>query len=77
MEIIEAIAENYDRLVENAAGQFTMPDRRCDGRLSLSSGAVEFRPGTDKNFQQVFVRADEAMYQNKQARHIRGRNHDR
>ena len=63
--------------VENAAGQFTMPDRRCDGRLSLSSGAVEFRPGTDKNFQQVFVRADEAMYQNKQARHIRGRNHDR
>ena len=61
--------------VEAAAAQFTMPDKRCDGKLSLSGGAAVFRPGEDGEYKDVFVRADEAMYANKEAHHVpeRGR----
>lgn len=57
------------RRVEDAAAQFTMADKRCDGLLSLSSGAAAFRPGKGECFHTVFVRADEAMYRTKAEHH--------
>lgn len=58
-----------------ASAQFTMPDKRCDGKLSLSSGAAVFRPGEDTCYKDVFNRADGAMYLDKEAHHVpeRGR----
>ena len=61
--------------VEAAAAPFTMPDKRCDGKLSLSSVAAVFRPGEDTCYKDVFNRADGAMYLDKEAHHVpeRGR----
>ncbi len=67
-EAVEQLAR-----VEAAAAEFTMPDKQCDGRLSLSGGATVWRPGREGNFREVFIRADEAMYQRKGEHHRRSR----
>lgn len=66
----EEMAARLER-VEAAAPQFTMPDRRVDGLLSLSGGAAAYRPGEDKRFRDIFVRADQAMYRRKNEHHAR------
>ena len=65
--------EMEDRLTraEAATEGFTMPDKRCDGQLSISGGAAVFRPGQDKSFKEVFIRADDAMYRRKGIHHQR------
>ena len=70
----EAEVEQRLARVQTAAAQFTMPDKSCDGRLSLSSGAAVCRPGEDQTYREVFVRADEAMYRCKHAHHVPNRN---
>jgi len=37
----------------------------------LSMGAAAYRPGVDKSFREVFVRADESMYAVKGEHHRR------
>ena len=65
----QEMEENLLR-AEAAARDFTMPDKRCDGQLSISGGTAVFRPGEDVGFQEVFVRADEAMYERKGLHHL-------
>ena len=38
-------------------------------KLAMSMGAAAYRPGVDSCFQEVFVRADEVMYENKSRHH--------
>lgn len=49
-------------------------DRPYRDRLTVSRGAADFLPGRDKEYREVFRRADEAMYEHKAAYY---RDHDR
>jgi GGDEF domain-containing protein len=42
---------------------------RDEPKLTLSTGYSFYDPDQDKSVREVFVRADEAMYENKQAMH--------
>jgi GGDEF domain-containing protein len=59
---IQELIDEYNR---------TKPDD--EAVLSLSYGHTTFIPGKDRSFHDVFVRADEQMYKNKDDFHHRDR----
>ena len=69
-EMGEALS-HYDEIVKI----FNERNEKYDEPLSMSKGAGFYVRGKDREYNEVFKRADEAMYQDK-ARHYQGR-HDR
>ena len=69
----EAALEEKIARVETAATAFRMPEKRLDGKLSLSGGGAVHFVGDPGSVQDVFVRADEAMYARKNEHHKHGR----
>ena len=65
--------EMQERLcaIERAVDSFNRAPGHPPAALSLAMGAAAFRPGVDKSFRDVFVRADESMYENKGEHHRR------
>ena len=59
------------REIEAAVAAFNAAPDRPEAELMLSMGAAAFRPGVDKSFREVFVRADESMYAVKGEHHRR------
>ncbi len=57
------------RKIDEATAAFNAASGHPEASLSLSSGASAYRPGEDRVFREVFVRADEAMYENKGEHH--------
>lgn len=57
--------------VARAAEDFNTAPDRPEAALSMSMGAATYNAGTDASFREVFVRADEAMYENKGEHHRR------
>jgi diguanylate cyclase (GGDEF)-like protein len=53
--------------IERAIDTYNETARPCDALLSLSHGAAHFDPEQDTSFNDVFIRADKAMYENKRA----------
>ena len=59
------------REIEAAVAAFNAAPDRPEAELMLSMGAAAYRPGVDKSFREVFVRADETMYAIKGEHHRR------
>ena len=59
------------RAIERAVEAFNRAPNHPEAVLSLSMGAAAYRPGVDKSFREVFVRADESMYRTKGEHHRR------
>ena len=57
--------------IEAAVAAFNAAPDRPEAELMLSMGAAAYRPGVDKSFREVFVRADETMYAIKGEHHRR------
>ena len=57
--------------IEAAVAAFNASPDRPETELMLSMGAAAYRPGVDKSFREVFVRADESMYAVKGEHHRR------
>ena len=57
--------------IRKAIARFNAAPNHPEAALSLAMGASVFRPGKDSSFREVFVRADEAMYENKGQHHRR------
>ena len=57
------------RKIDEATAAFNAAPGHPEASLSLASGAAAYRPGSDVSFREVFVRADEAMYENKGEHH--------
>ena len=57
--------------IEAAVAAFNASPDRPEAELMLSMGAAAYRPGVDKSFREVFVRADETMYAVKGEHHRR------
>ena len=51
--------------LENAVRAYNEKTSAEEGKLSIAAGGSCYRPGIDHSFQEVFVRADESMYQKK------------
>ena len=51
--------------LENAVRAYNEKTSAEEGELSIAAGGSCYRPGIDHSFQEVFVRADESMYQKK------------
>lgn len=60
----DVIREQMSAL-ESLLSEMRAAQSEDDAVLSISSGMTVYRPGLDHSFQEVFVRADEIMYQNK------------
>ena len=58
----------WDKLQSGMDAFNSSPDHPAT-KLALSMGAAAYRPGVDSCFQEVFVRADETMYENKNRHH--------
>lgn len=58
-------------MVSEACDAFNQRPGHPKAKLSISMGAAAFRPGVDKCFREVFMRADEAMYEIKGEHHRR------
>lgn len=56
--------------IRDAVTAFNADPAHPEAQLSLSMGCAAYRPG-DQLFREVFVRADEAMYENKDVHHRR------
>jgi GGDEF domain-containing protein len=56
--------------IRDAVTAFNADPAHPEAQLSLSMGCAAYRPG-DQLFREVFVRADEAMYENKDIHHRR------
>ena len=63
----EANAE-WEKLRDGMDAFNSAPDHPA-AKLAMSMGAAAYRPGVDSCFQEVFVRADEVMYENKSRHH--------
>lgn len=63
----EANAE-WEKL-QNGVDAFNSSPDHPAAQLAMSMGAAAYRPGVDSCFQEVFVRADEVMYENKSRHH--------
>lgn len=63
--ITEEEMKRLVRTVEERVKKFNEEHSEETGTLSLSCGTAEYHPETDRSFREVFVRADEAMYQKK------------
>lgn len=63
--------EELERRLEQVEEHIRDFNRRQgeQGTLSMSKGAALFQPGRDSSFQEVFIRADDAMYAQKDAFH--------
>ena len=57
------------RQVEERVALFNEKRRGEGGVLSISMGTASYDPGLDTSFRELFVRADETMYQNKNEYH--------
>lgn len=57
--------------IEQGVEEFNTAPGHPAAQLSMSMGAAAYRPGVDRCFQEVFIRADEVMYENKSRRHDR------
>lgn len=57
--------------IRSAVAAFNAEPDHPEAQLSLSMGSAACRPGEDQLFREVFVRADEAMYENKDVHHRR------
>ena len=66
----EAIRHKVQR-VREAVMKFNEGSDTEGAKLSLSAGTAEFDPEHDKKFRDVFVRADEVLYQKKREYHRR------
>ena len=66
-EMSEAF-ERYDEIVK----KFNERNEKYDQPVSMSKGASFYVRGEDRDYNEVFKRADEAMYKDK-ARHYQGR----
>ena len=53
--------------IAEAINTFNEKSRPCPALLSLSKGTAHFDPDHDESYNDVFVRADEAMYEDKRA----------
>lgn len=62
---LEHVEENIAQLDEACAAAFLHAENHSIP-VSLARGASLFRPGTDETFHDVFLRADQAMYEHKQ-----------
>ena len=51
--------------LENAVRTYNENNSDGEGQLSIAAGGSCYQPGIDQSFQEVFVRADESMYQKK------------
>ncbi len=68
------VAEGYDQelmneglaRMEESVSDFNEGERPCAQMLALSSGATGFEADKDKSYKEVFARADQIMYANKQ-----------
>jgi len=57
--------ENRHSLIE--AFERAMEENRKNGKVVVSAGLAEYRPGEDADYHSVFERADRAMYKRKEA----------
>ena len=55
--------------LQNGVDAFNNAPDHPAAQLAMSMGAAAYRPGVDSCFQEVFVRADEVMYENKSRHH--------
>ncbi|MBQ6928496.1 MAG: GGDEF domain-containing protein [Oscillospiraceae bacterium] len=69
--ISEEELEEKCRKVRDSIADFNARPNRPEAELALSMGAAFYRPGVDRNFREVFLRADEALYENKGEHHRR------
>lgn len=60
--------------IKAAVDRFNAAPDHPEATLSLAMGATAFRPGEDHSFRDVFVRADEIMYDDKGQHHRRAPN---
>ena len=58
----------WEKLRDGVDAFNNSPDHPA-AQLAVSMGAAAYRPGVDSCFQEVFVRADEVMYENKSGHH--------
>ena len=68
-EADEAQLREKMRVLEQAVRRYNEAHEKEEGILSVSFGGSCYRPETDASFHDVFVRADESMYEMKQAFH--------
>ena len=63
--------EMADRLkkYDEAVGLYNEKNSGMDGKISTSTGVAAYRPGEDKEYKSVFIRADKDLYVNKAAFH--------
>ncbi len=72
-----ALAEHVDESgmqellhrIDERIAAYNKEDGGKQGRLSVSMGCAEYKPGEDKSFKSVFIRADELMYRRKSEYH--------
>lgn len=71
--------EELERRLEQVEEHIRDFNRRQgeQGTLSMSKGAALFQPGRDSSFQEVFIRADDAMYAQKDAFHRQLKDYNR
>ena len=71
LDLSEAEVEVKLRDIERAVAAFNAAPDHPEVPLTVSMGAAAFRPGVDRSFREVFVRADESMYAVKGEHHRR------
>ena len=67
----EAQIEAKRQTIRDSIKAFNTHPDHPEAALSLSMGSAVYRPGEDQLFREVFVRADEAMYEDKGVHHRR------
>ena len=69
MEACSADRKAEWKKIEQGMEAFNTAPGHPAALLSMSMGVAAYRPGVDRCFQEVFVRADEVMYEIKSRHH--------